>query len=228
LAGTEFNGHAKGFFLHSDATMIDARAAEKIQPHLLSGENIYWAGMPDPKVIFHSDDWTAIPFSLLWAGFAVFWEANVLGMWHGTKSAEPPSTFMVFWGIPFLIVGNYFVWGRFFFDAWIKRRTYYAVTNRRVFILQEGWSTKTIAAFLDSIPNIVREGDASGTLWFGPKYPIMGTRGAKKRNVSRFWLDDVPVFADIRDLDTVCRLVNDLREKAAPYLSSVAPLSYKG
>src|SRR5215475_1038373 len=138
--------------------MIDARTAEKIQPYLLSGENIYWAGMPDPKVIFHSDDWSAIPFSLLWTGFFVFWEGDALRLWHFTKSADHPDAFMVLWGIPFLIVGNYLVWGRFVFDAWIKRRTYYAVTNRRVFILQEGWSTKTSAQFLDSIPNIVREG----------------------------------------------------------------------
>ncbi len=35
--------------------------------------------MPNPNKIFHSADWFMIPFSLLWGGFAVFWEARVLG-----------------------------------------------------------------------------------------------------------------------------------------------------
>ena len=49
---------------------IDPRAAREIQSELLSGESIYWAGMPNPHIIFHSEDWQMIPFSLLWGGFA--------------------------------------------------------------------------------------------------------------------------------------------------------------
>jgi len=44
----------------------------KVQTEMISGEKVYWAGMPNPKVIFHSDDWTAIPFTLIWTGFFVF------------------------------------------------------------------------------------------------------------------------------------------------------------
>jgi hypothetical protein len=35
---------------------IDAIPALKLQPKLLSGESIYWAGMPNPGKIFHSDE----------------------------------------------------------------------------------------------------------------------------------------------------------------------------
>jgi hypothetical protein len=115
---------------------INSFAAQKIQPELLSGENIHWAGMPNPRVLFHSDDWSAIPFSLLWTGFFVFWESRAFG-WSGTEQGQP-NFFLVLWGIPFLAIGNFMVWGRFFHDAWLKRRTYYAVTNRRALILQEG------------------------------------------------------------------------------------------
>ena len=45
---------------------------------------------------------------------------------------------MALWGIPFLVAGNYMVWGRFLVDGWLKRRTYYAITSRRAFLLQEG------------------------------------------------------------------------------------------
>jgi hypothetical protein len=44
---------------------IDPVAALKLQPELLSGESLFWAAIPNPRKIFHSDDWALIPFSLL-------------------------------------------------------------------------------------------------------------------------------------------------------------------
>jgi hypothetical protein len=120
----------------------------------------------------------------------------------------------VLWGIPFLIVGNYLVWGRFLVDAWLKRRTYYAVTNRRILVLQEGWKRKTNFMYLEAIPKIEREGTMVGTLWFGEKYPVLAGRGQKTRSMSRFDVGDVPVFADLDDVDGVQRLVQELREQA--------------
>src|SRR5208283_4403082 len=109
------------------------------------------AGMPNPRVVFHSDDWFAIPFSLLWGGFAIFWEASVLGFWNfsARSGLHPVSYFMALWGVPFVVIGQYMIWGRFLVDAWLKRRTYYAVTNRRVLILQEGWKRGTRFSFLE-------------------------------------------------------------------------------
>jgi len=194
-------------------TTIDPRAAQKIQPYILSDETIHWAGIPDPKVIFHSDDWAAIPFSLFWGGFAIFWEAGAMGYVRTPSRAGGGDAFMTLWGIPFVLVGQYIIWGRFFLDAWLKRRTYYAVTNRRVIALQEGWNEKTSMTFLDALSNIEREGNKCGTLWFGPKYPVVGSRVSKKRSMSRFELGEITVFADIHDLDSVHRLVIDLRAK---------------
>jgi hypothetical protein len=148
----------------------------------------------------------------LWGGFFIFWEAEVAGYW-GSPKHGPNSTFMVLWGIPFLLVGQYLIWGRFLHDAWLKRRTYYAVTNRRVLAMREGWSPKTSVTFLDYIPNIEREGSSNGTLWFGPKLPLIGAKGAAKRSMSRFDLGPITVFADIADVDYVYRLVMDLRAK---------------
>jgi len=193
---------------------INPRAAAKLQPELLSSENIYWAGAPNPKVIFHSDDWTMIPFSLMWTAFAVFWEAGVLGFWEKESRSGGPNTFMVLWGIPFLVIGNYMVWGRFLVDAWLKKRTFYAVTNRRILVVQDGWKKKTSMTFLESVPTIEREGTETGTLWFGPKYPVLAGRGQKTRDLSRFSVGDVPVFADIENVESVYRLIVELRGNA--------------
>lgn len=205
---------------------IDPRAAQKIQSELMSGESIYWVGVPDSRVIIHSDDWTVIPFSLLWTGFFVFWEGQALGFWQDTARRGGTNMFMVLWGIPFLIMGNYIVWGRFLHDAWLKRRTYYGVTNRRLLVLQEGWKRKTSTTFLEEIPQIEREGASIGTLWFGTKYPVIVPRGQKSRNMSRFSLGDVPVFADIADVDSVHRLIMDLRAKITPRPISSPVLTY--
>jgi hypothetical protein len=190
---------------------IDPDASSKLQTELLPGESILWAGRPNPGAIFHSDDWYLIPFSLLWGGFAIFWEVSVLGYLGNSKGA--PSTFMAVWGIPFVVFGQYMIWGRFLYDAWLKRRTYYALTNRRVLILQEGWKRKTNSTHLVTIPSIEREGSYTGTLWFGPKYPLLGSRRQQLRGMSRFTIGEVPVFADIDDVDSVYRLALDFIDK---------------
>lgn len=189
---------------------IDARAAQRIQPYLLSDETMHWAGVPNPNIIFHSDDWALVPFSLLWGGFAIVWEAGALGYFGDTQNSD---AFMVLWGIPFVLVGQYMIWGRFLHDAWLKRRTYYAVTNHRVVAIQDGWSINTSTTLLQGITGIEREGDAVGTLWFGPKYPVMGGKGEKKRSSSRFELGQPTIFADIEGVDAVHRLVMELRAK---------------
>jgi hypothetical protein len=212
-------------------TTINSMAAMKVQPEMLSGESVYWAGMPNPGVIFHSDDWAVVPFSLLWGGFAIFWEAGVLGYWGNGSRGGSPSIFMALWGVPFVLIGQYMIWGRFFYDAWLKRRTYYAITNKRLLVVQEGWTQKTSSMYLAHIPAIELEGAKTGTLWFGKKYPVIAGRGQKRRSMSRYDLGDVPVFADIDDLDGVHRLVQELREKIrnesnSSSLNQAGPLSY--
>jgi len=213
-------------------TTIDPEAATKAQKEMMSGERVYWAAMPNPSVIFHSDDWAMVPFSLLWGGFAIFWEAGALGYWGNGQRSGTPSLFMVLWGIPFIVIGQYIIWGRFLYDAWLKKRTYYAVTNRRVLVLQEAWKRKLNWMYLEAIPTIEREGTMTGTLWFGEKYPLIAGRGQKKRSMSRFAVGGIPVFADIDDVDGVQRLVQELRENARKESNSASrndpgPLSYK-
>ncbi len=210
---------------------IDPRAAMKLQPEMMSGESVYWAGMPNPKVIFHSDDWLMVPFSLAWGGFAIFWETGALGYWGNGHRNGSPSWFMAIRGIPFIVIGQYMIWGRFLYDAWLKRRTYYALTNRRVLILQEGRKRKTNSMYLEAIPKIEREGTTIGTLWFGTKYPVIAGRGQRTRSMSRFEVKDVPVFSDIEDVDGVERLVQELREKvrkesSLSNTSDTGPFSY--
>jgi hypothetical protein len=209
---------------------IDPECAMKMQPELMAGERFHWAGRPNAKVVFHSDDWSAIPFSLFWTGFFIFCEADALGYVSNSKRGGG-SLFMVLWCIPFIVIGQYMIWGRFFYDAWLKRRTYYAVTNRRILILQEGWKWKMRATQLDAVVGMEIEGDTIGTIWFGPKYPVLAARGQKTRGWNRLSVGEVMIFADVDGVQAVHRLVLELRtaEKDGRARSGgTGPLTYPG
>ena len=108
-----------------------------VQPELVSGESVLWAGQPNGSIVFHREDFFLIPFSLLWGGFAIFWELGVTGL-SGFSRGHGVPVFFELWGLPFVVIGQYFIWGRFFYAAWLKKQTHYAVTNRRVLVVQNG------------------------------------------------------------------------------------------
>jgi hypothetical protein len=193
---------------------INQEAIIAIQPELTSGETIIWAGQPKAGVIFHKEDWYLIPFSLLWGGFTLFWESGVSGFGGFSKGAGAPLFFQL-WGIPFVLVGQYLIWGRFFYVAWLKRRTYYAATNRRVIVVQNGWKRQMASSYIDSVPTVIKESDSNGTgiLRFAPAEPMWnGRRGWGAWNALS--IGEIPAFIDIEDVDSVYRQVSDLREKA--------------
>jgi hypothetical protein len=107
-----------------------------------------------------------IPFSLFWGGFAFFWEASVL--------AGGAPIFFSLWGIPFVLMGIYFILGRFFVDARARANTFYGLTNRRAIIVS-GIFSKTINSLpLRTLSDIsVRERkDRTGTVLLGRGHPF--------------------------------------------------------
>jgi len=159
---------------------------------LLSGERILWSGQPQQGLLLTSMDVFLIPFSLFWAGFAIFWEMTVL------QSKAPPS-FALF-GIPFILIGIYVAAGRFFVDAWMRRNTHYALTNRRILIVRRSLSPSFTSLYLNQLPqsDLIERGSGRGTIRFGPPQMIYwGPRVSFGAWVPS--LDPTPQFLGIED-----------------------------
>jgi hypothetical protein len=184
----------------------DPTALATVERHLSGDERIEWAGRPDPAKRFTRADWYLVPFSILWGGFAIFWfvGATVSGGGFGL------------FGIPFVAIGLYFIFGRFIYKARRKRRTVYAVTDRRVLEIVAGRNGDSVSAvYLRSIPNISTSAVANGegSVDFGLSsrrdqyYANTGmeffARGSLSGGVS---------FYDIPDPGGVAELVERLRE----------------
>lgn len=139
-----------------------AGPAERIARELSADERLLWIGRPRQGFLLRPADAFLIPFSLLWCGFAVFWESGVLG------SSAPG--FLAIWGIPFLLVGLYFVAGRFVTDVILRRGTAYGVTTSRVIIVSGllSQSVRSIQLRTLSDLSLTERSDRTGNVLLGP------------------------------------------------------------
>ena len=139
--------------MHRDATAV-------LQPELGSGEKLLWSGRPQQGLRLRASDALLIPFSLMWGGFAIFWEYSAL---------QTGPLFFALWGIPFVGVGLYLIAGRFFVDAWQRARTHYGLTNQRVLIVAGLRSRQVTSLPLRTLADVSLQerSDRSGTIQFG-------------------------------------------------------------
>jgi hypothetical protein len=135
---------------------------EEIGREVSGTERVLWSGQPRQGIVFRGADVFLVPFSLLWCGFAIFWEASVL------RAPKAPGLFAV-WGVPFVCAGIYMVAGRFFTDAEQRKRTFYAVTNERVVIVSGLFARSVKSLDLRTLADLsLSEGaNGQGSISFG-------------------------------------------------------------
>lgn len=129
-----------------------------VRSMLYPGENLLWTGKPGKGRPLRKEDLYLIPFSILWCGFAVFWELSVI------KTDAP--IFFKLWGIPFVLIGLYFTVGRFVVKRLREKNTRYALTSQRL-IARTGKTCKTLE--LTNLPHmsVTQLADGSGDIRFG-------------------------------------------------------------
>jgi PH (Pleckstrin Homology) domain-containing protein len=141
--------------------VVDYFIENELTPALGQGEKLLWAGKPKTGVVFRNSDFFLIPFSLLWGGFAFFWEFTVLG------SGGP--TFFSLFGLPFVVVGLYITIGRFFIDAYKRAHTLYGITEERVIIKSGILSSSITSVNIKALQGLTfsQKADGSGTIVLG-------------------------------------------------------------
>ncbi|SMC29085.1 PH domain-containing protein [Andreprevotia lacus DSM 23236] len=174
--------------------------APDIKSQLAADEHLLWSGQPRQGLLLRASDAYAIPFSLLWGGFALFWESSVIA------TNAPP--FFVLWGIPFVLVGLYIIIGRFFVDARLRAHTRYAVTDQRVLIVSGLFKREVRSLPLTRLPDLIlTEGRRDeGSINFGPA-------PATRFNGMAGWpgQQQTPGFELIADARRVYNLIQDVQ-----------------
>jgi len=191
--------------------LAEVDAQNRLTSELAPGERMLWSGAPDCRRLFYPEDAALVPFSLLWGGFAIFWEANALS----SASARDTVLFPL-WGVPFVLVGLYLIIGRFFLRKWLRRRTLYALTDRRVVSIAPSWprGERVTSVWLSSYPPVEKtlRADGNGTLWIGSmpsrerRFAQTGWPGAQA--------EKAVVFSDIPDAAAVCARLQQLLSDA--------------
>ncbi len=165
--------------------MLNADITSQFRFDLDPAERILWSGQPRQGWMLRPQDIFMIPFSLLWGGFAIFWFVSVLFIGE--------NIFFALFGVPFVLVGLYMIFGRFLFDIWARKNTYYALTNQRILIRNGGRVASLTSINLTAIPEITfqehRGGSAS--IYFGAMPPQMGAFSSRVRSQAGPFFDHI-------------------------------------
>ncbi len=175
-----------------------------LQGELLNDEHIIWSGQPR-RTLFACADVVLVPFGLWWSGFA-FSVFGVIVL--ATLRGHPEALVAAIIAGPLAAVGVYFVLGRFFVRRWIKDRTYYALTTKRVLVLTRALGEHLYGAPIGRIfPVRESRRDGAGTLWFGKTSWWERAAGS---TLMDFPIGTTPLaFFDIDQVDLVYAMVNE-------------------
>jgi hypothetical protein len=173
-----------------------AELEQALRDYLRPGERIRWTGRPGQGLRFSVQDLFVIPFALVWTSifFGVF-------LANPTDPNAPPLFLLA----PIGLIGFYMMFGRLIVDAWVRRRTIYAVTDERALVLRTIFSEQLSTASLGTTVRLRKAGSGRGTIDIGSSSPFF-SRGM---GVWAPWLGAGEVsFVDIDDVMTVYRMLN--------------------
>jgi hypothetical protein len=177
----------------------------EINETLDRGEHVIWSGRPRLGVLLRGIDAFAIPFALLWTSIPLF------GVWTALTGPKG-NAFAFFPALPFVLIGLYLLFGRFFIDAAQRRRTFYALTDERILIVSGLMSRSTRSLTLRTLDQVDVSARASGegTITFGRSafgsFALPGWPGMKGYQP--------PMFEMIPDAVAVAKLIRDTQRTA--------------
>lgn len=147
---------------------IEQDLKQQLSTHLETNEQLIWAGIPKQGIIFQVYDRFMIPFSVVWCGIIAVWMIFTINS----------NTVFAFFGIPFVIIGLFMLFGRFFLSSYVRSKTFYGVTNKRIIIKVD--TTRTVTTTYDLSLNspirLTEFEDETGTITFTNDLPFTKNR----------------------------------------------------
>jgi hypothetical protein len=139
-----------------------------VSQELESGEKLVWSGKPDP-VREMSAGFALWLFAIPWTAFALFWMWGASGISRPSSQSTENFIFSLF-GLPFVLIG----FAMLSAPIWIyskSKRTVYAITDKRVLIIEKGKSRTVYSYGSQNLGSIKRteRADGSGNLTFAQK-----------------------------------------------------------
>jgi hypothetical protein len=172
-----------------------------LQPWLSGREELIWVGQPWQGLRLYKDDWLLIP------GLVI--PALIIG-----------TIGIILWSAPFLLaqliaiatwaIAFYMVFGRFLLDAYIRSRTIYGITNRRIIIYKKG-TKEAMSVALGSLKplRVLARNDQYGTIFLPPNDPAMV--GLIYNHFPPFIPDYTENLVMIPNAQRVYELIQDIR-----------------
>lgn len=147
----------------------DQKPAEQDWSGVLSEhERILWQGRPGTGLIFDADSLKTSAFGVFFFGFSIFWEAGAL-----TAASHNESALVDFFpirGIPFMAIGFYLVFGQYLWSAYLRRNTWYSLSNQRAFIATKLLGTKSLRSYpVTAATPVEVETGATTSIWIAER-----------------------------------------------------------
>ena len=141
---------------------MEFEAQQQINQQISSSERVLWADRPKRGSVVQWSDVRLSIFGVIWLGMLI---PHILLIFKDGGGPFFPKLFMV----PFLLVGLYYLFGRYIHDAWLRSRTFYGLTDQRVIIISGLFGTSVRSLPMKSLPelNLKEKSNGSGSIVFG-------------------------------------------------------------
>ena len=131
--------------------------------------------------------------------------------WNVSAWNTADLSFSLF-GLPFLVVGIYVIFGRFWVDMSLRRNLSYFVTNKRILIERRSTGSNTKSLDIGRLPalELDERSDGSGSIRFGT------SGGWLAGNNLGMWqptFDPTPQFIRISNVRSVYEIIQEQKER---------------
>ncbi|MBO5374207.1 MAG: hypothetical protein J6A54_02005 [Clostridia bacterium] len=125
-----------------------------IKDYILADEKLLWRGEPTKKIRLLPAEKFNVAFGIAWTAFSVFWMSLAYSIVNQTEQGFSFIKIFPAFGLPFFIIGIYFMLIMPIRIIISRRRIEYALTDKRALILYVGKREKLSAYKYTEIQNL--------------------------------------------------------------------------